>query len=1102
MEKHSFPTIRRQAESLLLCALLAIVFGCKDDSPVQPTDNPPVPTPPETTSRIELAYSYLDLTYEATEEEVRFEATDDWEIKSLPEWVSATPTDGGEGTDICLTLSIEENPEYRERTGDVILATADGQDADTLTVRQFGISAYIPIDYEENKLTGFDPATGTVTLEYGDQKPTLRAGASIVIPTDSISYIRIVQQVSQDGNTLTLQTEEGDMTDVFVNQEFTLATTPVSRAVVTRGGGVRTTDERGVIHPVKITASMPDGSMRTLYDLEAQAATRATGDIINAGDDHPFFDRTYSADGETIADWGNARLEWEKCNHRLSVSGHFNFTFGMRTEVSDDGTVSVPKGELLGFWCYVEGAASAEMIMKLIAESEFDAGLNEDVLEDVLTARGFTFTFPVAGVPVTVNVNADIMVDAAIAADANAELTAGMSAGMDINAGFSYVYGSRSLEPIWTAPDPTFTLHKPELTAKANVDAHVSLYPKIRVRFFNFAGPDIAIKPYLLDHLEFDGRAGMEGENHAKWSNRLYYRTDLEANLALDFAGIPGWDWSSATMTISTPEQDLHRTPDKIELVSPENGSLQPESQPITVKFSVTDFSITGDNEASAEAAVQFIPSQGIVDASLGYSDENGEVTVQWTPDPETRANIHTKADMAKSLEAQVMGKDDRVISTTTFAPDFNRDREILEAFYRSADGDNWSRHDNWCTDKPLNEWYGVNAIYNPETGEERVFGINLYEVTGINGTADFRGLSQVNNITLGAVDENKHKHVTSVNVAGLSNLVSLNLRNCELASLNVSGCNNLRQLMLYDNNLTEIDLSGCPNLKTLACSNNKLEHVDFSHIPNIKFIAIDENPCADVDVSMLDNLVSFIFGSENMTKAPTMSVKNQSITDLDCREVKFESIDLSILHNLEALTIGNAAIQSLDLSANTKLQELTLFNTQIESLNVSDLSELTFLSIRDNEKLTSAIATNLAKLETARCWWNPALTSLEISNCPLIKEIETSYNEGLVSLNTANCANLEELISLNNDIRNLNVSYCPNLKQLFWHDKNLETVNIVGSTKAVNLFHDCQIISVTVSAADYGSVNCPGWGKHDDDVYQPPTYKSGWQYPQYIIVP
>ena len=1078
MEKHSFPTIRRQAESLLLCALLAIVFGCKDDSPVQPTDNPPVPTPPETTSRIELAYSYLDLTYEATEEEVRFEATDDWEIKSLPEWVSATPTDGGEGTDICLTLSIEENPEYRERTGDVILATADGQDADTLTVRQFGISAYIPIDYEENKLTGFDPATGTVTLEYGDQKPTLRAGASIVIPTDSISYIRIVRQVSQDGKTLTLQTEEGDMTDVFVNQEFTLATTPVSRAVVTRGGGVRTTDDRGVIRPVKITASMPDGSMRTLYDLEAQAATRATGDIINAGDDHPFFDRTYSADGETIADWGNARLEWEKCNHRLSVSGHFNFTFGMRTEVSDDGTVSVPKGELLGFWCYVDGAASAEMIMKLIAEAEFDAGLNEAVLEDVLTARGFTFTFPVAGVPVTVNVNADIMVDAAIAADANAELTAGMSAGMDINAGFSYVYGSRSLEPIWTAPAPTFTLHKPELTAKANVDAHVSLYPKIRVRFFNFAGPDIAIKPYLLDHLEFDGRAGMEGENHAKWSNRLYYRTDLEANLALDFAGIPGWDWSSATMTISTPEQDLHRTPDKIELVSPENGSLQPENQPITVKFSVTDFSITGDNEASAEAAVQFIPSQGIVDASLGYSDENGEVTVQWTPDPETRANIHTKADIAKSLEAQVMGKDDRVISTTTFAPDFNRDREILEAFYRSADGDNWSRHDNWCTDKPLSEWYGIGATYDRETGEERVLSIDLDDVTGINGTADFRGMSKLQGISLGSVNINKR--ITTINVAGLSDLTSLSCRNCELTSLNISGCTKLLMLMLHDNNLTELDLSGCPDLKTLYCSNNQLTHFDFTQVPKMNHLVIAGNLYEKLDVSMLTGLNYFNFGGENMTEAPIMSANNQSITGLSCDGGKFENIDLSILPNLETLHISEGAIQSLDLTANTKLQELSLYSTQIESLNTPNLPELTTIFISNNSKLTS---------------------SLDFSNCSQVKDITVTGN-GVTSLSTANCANLEQLNCYDNNLSSLDISYCPKLKSLREYNNQLKTLNIAGSGQIMGWINDYQFISITISRADYDKANFTKWGIHDPDVYQPPTYKDGWQYPQYIIVP
>ena len=640
------------------------------------------------------------------------------------------------------------------------------------------------------------------------------------------------------------------------------------------------------------------------------------------------------------------------------------------------------------------------------------------------------------------------------------------------------MYGSRSLEPIWTAPAPTFTLHKPELTAKANVDAHVSLYPKIRVRFFNFAGPDIAIKPYLLDHLEFDGRAGMEGENHAKWSNRLYYRTDLEANLALDFVGIPGWDWSSATMTISTPEQDLHRTPDKIELVSPENGSLQPENQPITVKLSVTDFSITGDNEASAETAVQFIPSQGIVDASLGYTDENGEVTVQWTPDPETRANIHTKADMAKSLEARVVGKDDRVISTTTFAPDFNRDREILEAFYRSADGDNWSRHDNWCTDKPLSEWYGIGATYDQETGEERVLSIDLDDVTGINGTADFRGMSRLQGISLGSVNINKR--ITTINVAGLSDLTSLSCRNCELTSLNISGCTKLLMLMLHDNNLTELDLSGCPNLKTLYCSNNQLTHFDFTQVPKMNHLVIAGNPYEKLDVSMLTGLNYFNFGGENMTEAPIMSANNQSITGLSSDGGKFENIDLSILPNLETLTIGDAAIQSLDLSANTKLQELSLFNTQIETLNAPNLSELTTIFISNNSKLKS---------------------SLDFSNCLQVKDITVTGN-GVTSLSTANCANLEQLNCYDNNLSSLDISYCPKLKSLMEYNNQLKTLNIAGSGQLMGWISDYQLISITISEADYARANFTKWGIHDPDVYQPPTYKDGWQYPQYIIVP
>ena len=41
--------------------------------------------------------------------------------------------------------------------------------------------------------------------------------------------------------------------------------------------------------------------------------------------------------------------------------------------------------------------------------------------------------------------------------------------------------------------------------------------------------------------------------------------------------------------------------------------------------------------------------------------------------------------------------------------PDLN-DRQILELLYESLAGDNWFNNDNWLTDAPLDDWYGVDA--------------------------------------------------------------------------------------------------------------------------------------------------------------------------------------------------------------------------------------------------------------------------------------------------------------------------------------------------------------------------------------------------------
>ena len=53
------------------------------------------------------------------------------------------------------------------------------------------------------------------------------------------------------------------------------------------------------------------------------------------------------------------------------------------------------------------------------------------------------------------------------------------------------------------------------------------------------------------------------------------------------------------------------------------------------------------------------------------------------------------------------------------FSPDLGfQDRDTLVAFYNSAGGPNWVNSENWLSDKPLEEWYGVTVGDNRRVAE------------------------------------------------------------------------------------------------------------------------------------------------------------------------------------------------------------------------------------------------------------------------------------------------------------------------------------------------------------------------------------------------
>lgn len=76
---------------------------------------------------------------------------------------------------------------------------------------------------------------------------------------------------------------------------------------------------------------------------------------------------------------------------------------------------------------------------------------------------------------------------------------------------------------------------------------------------------------------------------------------------------------------------------------------------------------------------------------------------------------------------------------------DLEKVRETLMDLYNSTNGNNWKNNTNWGSDKPLNEWYGLEFTY-----DGRFWGINLYD-NNLTGTLpkSLKNLTSIYNLYL-----------------------------------------------------------------------------------------------------------------------------------------------------------------------------------------------------------------------------------------------------------------------------------------------------------------------------------------------------------------
>ncbi len=374
--------------------------------------------------------------------------------------------------------------------------------------------------------------------------------------------------------------------------------------------------------------------------------------------------------------------------------------------------------------------------------------------------------------------------------------------------------------------------------------------------------------------------------------------------------------------------------------------------------------------------------------------------------------------------------------------------REQLIKLYNDTDGDNWTNNENWCSDKPIEEWYGINKLYNEDYYEIYLYNNNLV------------GTAELNCSEIYLIDVYNNQ-LSSLDLSGCTSLTELSCSDNQLTSLNLSGCTALTGLGCSNNQLSSLDLSGCASLEDLDCDGNQLSSLDLSGLSALTEVSFYDNPLQTINLSGCTSLTELSYRNNQLTALDLSGCA--SLEDLDCENNQLTSLDISGCTALERVDCCENQLTSLDVSGCTALTELVCSDNQLTSLDVSGCASLEDLDCNGNQ-LTALDLSGCASLEDLDCE-NNQLTSLDISGCTALTELSCSYNQ-MISLDISGHTALEDLYCCpNHHLTSLNISGCTALRRFEYYDGQLTSLDVSGCTALTELVCiDGQLTSLDIS--------------------------------------
>ena len=295
-------------------------------------------------------------------------------------------------------------------------------------------------------------------------------------------------------------------------------------------------------------------------------------------------------------------------------------------------------------------------------------------------------------------------------------------------------------------------------------------------------------------------------------------------------------------------------------------------------------------------------------------------------------------------------------------------DREALVALYEATDGPNWVNKDNWLTDVPLGEWYGVDTYPSGRVVRLDLFSNNL---TGSIPPA-FGGLSRLTTLELAAnqIDDIsplsglinlvtlslEQNNLTDISpLARLTNLKSLSVGEGPISDLSaLSGLSKLTRLKVFGTATSDLaPLSGLTNLGSLVLSHGKIADIsELAQLTGLTRLVLWDNQIEDISpLAGLTNL-TFLSLAKNNIEDISQLAELAGLTDLFLNDNDITNVSpLSGLTNLTFLNLSGNSIEDVSpLAGLTNLRDLNLSANNITDISpLAGLTNLRDLDVRGN---------------------------------------------------------------------------------------------------------------------------------------------------------